>query len=196
MSLVRQKRNGQCSEEMFEQACDIVDIVGECLRVQQVKIVRIYQEQNQLALFDKVYEHADGKPAIGCLTSQNRDAWADAREILLKASPANAGSLKDIEAASFVVCLDDAKPVTLEERSRQYWHGDGKNRWFDKPLQFIVNDNGTAGFMGEHSMMDGTPTQRINDYVNAMIFGNKLDFENPASFFSTKGFTGQCSKSI
>jgi carnitine O-acetyltransferase len=65
--------------------------------------------------------------------------------------------------------------VTLEERAHQYWHGDGTNRWFDKPLQFIVNDNGTAGFMGEHSMMDGTPTHRLNDFVNGLIFGKKID---------------------
>lgn len=83
-----------------------------------------------------------------------------------------------VESASFVLCLDDAAPVTLEERAHQYWHGDGANRWFDKPLQFIVNDNGTSGFMGEHSMMDGTPTHRLNDYVNMVIFGNKLDFSN------------------
>jgi carnitine O-acetyltransferase len=76
--------------------------------------------------------------------------------------------------------LDDASPVTLEERAHQYWHGDGCNRWFDKPLQFIVNENGTSGFMGEHSMMDGTPTHRLNDYVNEVIFNNKLDFSNPS----------------
>ncbi len=72
-------------------------------------------------------------------------------------SNVNAASLEAIEAASFLVCLDDASPITLEERAHQYWHGDGANRWYDKPLQFIVNDNGTSGFMGEHSMMDGTP---------------------------------------
>jgi carnitine O-acetyltransferase len=76
--------------------------------------------------------------------------------------------------------LDDASPVTLDERSRQYWHGDGSNRWFDKPLQFIINNNGTSGFMGEHSMMDGTPTHRLNDYVNEVIFTNKLDFDDPS----------------
>ncbi|KAL2157497.1 hypothetical protein VTH06DRAFT_6048 [Thermothelomyces fergusii] len=70
-------------------------------------------------------------------------------------------------------------PVTLEERAHAYWHGDGQNRWYDKPLQFIVNDNGTSGFMGEHSMMDGTPTHRLNDYVNDVIFNNKLDFSDP-----------------
>ncbi|KAI1756955.1 acyltransferase ChoActase/COT/CPT [Xylaria castorea] len=132
------------------------------------------------AQFAKVYELAQQVPAVGALTSENRDVWTDARKILLDASPKNAAALEAIESASFVVCLDDASPVTLEERAHQYWHGDGQNRWYDKPLQFIVNDNGTSGFMGEHSMMDGTPTHRLNDYANDAIFGNKLDFSNPA----------------
>ncbi|KAI0457781.1 acyltransferase ChoActase/COT/CPT [Xylaria acuta] len=131
------------------------------------------------AQFAKVYKLAQRAPAVGALTSENRDVWTDARKVLLDASPKNAAALEAIESASFVVCLDDASPVTLEERARQYWHGDGQNRWYDKPLQFIVNDNGTSGFMGEHSMMDGTPTHRLNDYVNDAIFGNKLDFSNP-----------------
>ncbi|CAM1511102.1 Fc.00g086150.m01.CDS01 [Cosmosporella sp. VM-42] len=130
--------------------------------------------------FKRVYELAQRVPAVGALTSENRDIWADAREILLQASPSNKAALEAVEAASFVVCLDDAAPVTLEERAHQYWHGDGANRWYDKPLQFIINDNGTSGFMGEHSMMDGTPTHRLNDYVNDLIFGNKLDFSDPS----------------
>jgi carnitine O-acetyltransferase len=130
--------------------------------------------------FKKIYRLAETVPAIGILTSENRDVWTDAREVLVKAHPSNEQALKTIEAASFVVCLDDASPVTLEERSHQYWHGDGANRWFDKPLQFIINDNGTAGFMGEHSMMDGTPTHRLNDYINEVIFDNKLDFSDPS----------------
>lgn len=125
--------------------------------------------------FRRVYELAQQVPAVGALTSENRDIWSDARELLLKVSPQNKASLETIEAASFVVCLDDASPVTLEERAHQYWHGDGLNRWYDKPLQFIVNDNGTSGFMGEHSMMDGTPTHRLNDYINDLIFNNKID---------------------
>lgn len=132
-------------------------------------------------LFARVYQLATDKvPAVGALTTENRDVWADARDILLQASPGNKAALEAIESASFVVCLDDASPVTLEERAHQYWHGDGANRWFDKPLQFIVNDNGTSGFMGEHSMMDGTPTHRLNDYINDLIFGNKLDYSNPS----------------
>lgn len=130
--------------------------------------------------FKGIYQKAEKAPAVGVLTTENRDVWTDAREVLLKAHSSNAAALKTIEAASFVVCLDDASPVTLEERARQYLHGDGCNRWFDKPLQFIINENGTSGFMGEHSMMDGTPTHRLNDYVNELIFNNKLDFSNPS----------------
>ena len=132
------------------------------------------------AQFRRVYELAQPAPAVGALTTENRDIWTDARAALLGAAPGNAKALEAIESSSFVVCLDDAAPVTLEERSHQYWHGDGQNRWFDKPLQFIVNNNGTSGFMGEHSMMDGTPTHRLNDYVNDVIFNNKLDFSDPS----------------
>ncbi|KAI1079215.1 acyltransferase ChoActase/COT/CPT [Whalleya microplaca] len=132
------------------------------------------------AQFARVYELAQRVPAVGALTSENRDIWADARQVLLDASPKNEAALDAIATASFLVCLDDAAPVTLEERAHQYWHGDGQNRWYDKPLEFIVNDNGTSGFLGEHSMMDGTPTHRLNDFVNDVIFNNKLDFGNPS----------------
>jgi carnitine O-acetyltransferase len=130
--------------------------------------------------FKRIYEKAEKAAPVGILTTENRDVWTDAREILVKAHSSNAQTLQTIESASFVVCLDDAAPVTLEERAHQYWHGDGSNRWCDKPLQFIINDNGTSGFLGEHSMMDGTPTHRLNDYVNEVIFNNKLDFSDPS----------------
>ncbi len=131
--------------------------------------------------FRRVYELANSQraPAVGALTSENRDVWTDAPLFFSARIPATLKPLEAIESASFTVCLDDAAPVTLEERAHAYWHGDGQNRWYDKPLQFIVNDNGTSGFMGEHSMMDGTPTHRLNDFVNDVIFNNKLDFSDP-----------------
>lgn len=131
--------------------------------------------------FRRIYERAEKMPAVGALTTENRDVWASARSVLFSAHPSNATALETIQASSFVVCLDDAAPVTLEERAHQYWHGDGCNRWFDKPLQFIVNDNGTSGFVGEHSMMDGTPTHRLNDHTNMLIFTNKLDLTDPST---------------
>ncbi|KKK15144.1 hypothetical protein P175DRAFT_0503044 [Aspergillus ochraceoroseus IBT 24754] len=128
--------------------------------------------------FERIYQIAQKAPPVGVLTVANRDHWSATRKKLLAADPANAQALIDIESSGFVVCLDDASPVTLEERAHQYWHGDGHNRWFDKPLQFIINENGTAGFMGEHSMMDGSPTHRLNDHLNNLIFNNKIDLSD------------------
>ncbi|KAJ5907376.1 hypothetical protein N7495_000058 [Penicillium taxi] len=125
--------------------------------------------------FQRIYDIAQPAPPVGVLTVADRDHWTAARKQLVSSNPANEQALRDIESSGFVVCLDDAKPVTLEERAHQYWHGDGSNRWFDKPLQFIINDNGTAGFMGEHSMMDGTPTHRLSDHVNNLIFNKRID---------------------
>ncbi|RMZ90418.1 hypothetical protein DV736_g2354, partial [Chaetothyriales sp. CBS 134916] len=129
--------------------------------------------------FNHIYTQSEPSPPIGALTSLPRDQGAKAREHLLAASPSNAHALKEVESSAFVVNLDNATPITLEERSRSYWHGDGENRWYDKPVQFIINDNGTAGFQGEHSMMDGTPTHRLCDTLNALIVQRKLDFDNP-----------------
>lgn len=136
---------------------------------QQLNVTELEQQ------FQRIYKIAQPAPPVGVLTVADRDHWTAARKKLVAADPANEQALRDIESSGFVICLDDAKPVTLEERAHQYWHGDGSNRWFDKPLQFIVNDNGTAGFMGEHSMMDGTPTHRLNDHVNNLIFNKKID---------------------
>lgn len=130
--------------------------------------------------FSNIYKMATKSPAVGALTSLPRNAAVSARKSLLNSSSANAAALEAIESSSFVICLDDAGPITLEERAHAYWHGDGANRWFDKPCQFIINDNGTAGFIGEHSMMDGTPTHRLCDTVNALIFGERLDFQDPS----------------
>lgn len=88
-------------------------------------------------------------PPVGALTSDNRDHWTDVcpklpdrykshlsifqnRAALLAASPINAESLKRIESAMLVVCLDDTKPVTREDASWACWVGDGRNRFYDK----------------------------------------------------------------
>lgn len=93
----------------------------------------------------------------GILTTENRDTWADARDRLIK-TPENLAALETIQAASFVLCLDQGSPVTLRERALQYFAGgqsiDAGNRFYDKPLQFIVNSNGTSGFNGEVSYSD------------------------------------------
>ncbi|KAG2183480.1 hypothetical protein INT43_006486 [Umbelopsis isabellina] len=127
--------------------------------------------------FQRIIENARGSKAlpIGVLTTENRDNWTDYRQTLISAHPENKELLKQIETSSFLVCLDDSNPVTRDEISRACWHGDGRNRYFDKPCQFIVFDNGKAGFNGEHSSMDGTSTARLNDFVCTSIARNQLD---------------------
>lgn len=128
----------------------------------------------------KIYNDADLKgtaPNVGGLSSENRDKWAKMYKTLEGVSGKNKQILTDIQRSAFVVCLDFSHPETNLERTYQYWHGNGKNRFYDKPVQFVVNDNGTAGFMGEHSMMDGTQTHRLNDYVGDQIFNDKVELD-------------------
>ncbi|RKP18806.1 acyltransferase ChoActase/COT/CPT [Rozella allomycis CSF55] len=98
---------------------------------------------------------------VGALTTENRDSWAN----MIKYSKVNEESLEKISNSLFLVCLDDSSPVTREETGRELWHGDGKNRFFDKSMQFIVFENGKAGFNGEHSAMDATPTSRLCEFI-------------------------------
>lgn len=114
---------------------------------------------------------------IGALTSLNRDEYLSTYEHLTGASPVNDDSFETIFASSFVLCLDDNYPVTIEEKSKNNWHGDGQNRFFDKPLEFFVAKNGNSGFLGEHSRMDATPTVQMNNFVLQQIAK-----EDPAAF--------------
>jgi carnitine O-acetyltransferase len=58
--------------------------------------------------------------------------------------------------------------------SKDAFHGNGQNRWYDKPLQWIVFDSGEAAFIGEHSCMDGTPT---GGFTNFYVRENQADVE-------------------
>lgn len=115
---------------------------------------------------------------VGALTSLNRDEYLAAYDGLLK-SPVNEASLETIFASSFVICLDDNSPVTIEEKSLNNWHGDGQNRFFDKPLEFFIAKNGNSGFLGEHSRMDATPTVQLNNDVLL-----KIAKEDPNTFIA------------
>lgn len=115
---------------------------------------------------------------VGILTSLNRDEYLASYENMTK-SPVNTASLESIFASSFVICLDDNSPVTIEEKSQNCWHGDGENRFFDKPLEFFISKNGNSGFLGEHSRMDATPTVQLNNTIL-----QKISKESPAEFLA------------
>ncbi|KAE9398548.1 carnitine acetyl transferase [Gymnopus androsaceus JB14] len=125
-------------------------------------------------------------PGVGVLSASNRDVWAkDYAE--LAASVHNSAILDAIHSSAFIVCLEEGAPSSPEQRSRVLWHGNVsegqaqglQNRWVDKPCQFIIYDNMYAGFMGEHSIMDGTPTVRLCDEVIDALSSPSFDHGAP-----------------
>ncbi|KAF9218968.1 acyltransferase ChoActase/COT/CPT [Gyrodon lividus] len=142
--------------------------------------------------FQYIYDHsAEEYPAIGALTASNRDVWAK-DFALLSSTPLNASHLRAIHSSAFLMSLDDSTPPPENDVdvSRGLWHGTLpsstkpahvarglSSRYVDKPLQFIVFDNGVAGLMGEHSVMDGTPTVRVCDELLDFLADPKSDFQ-------------------
>ncbi|KAG1456601.1 hypothetical protein G6F56_006791 [Rhizopus delemar] len=115
---------------------------------------------------------------IGVLTSENRDKWCDYRDELLAANPANKQILEKIESASFVVCLDDSTPFTRDELVRACWHGDGRNRYFDKPLQLNRNliKHGSEQVRGDIPQPEILPFV-VNPKIEENIKTSEKDFE-------------------
>jgi len=106
-------------------------------------------------------------PPLGLLTSSDRDTWADARGVL-EGIPGVADALRVLESGAVLLCMDDEEPVSRDQCGALFWHGglrSGRNRWFDKSVQLFVTDNGKAGMMGEHSMMDGMPVVGLADHI-------------------------------
>ncbi|CDO69773.1 hypothetical protein BN946_scf184766.g18 [Trametes cinnabarina] len=136
-------------------------------------------------------------PGVGVLTASNRDVWAkDYRN--LAADSHNADIINSIHSAAFVLCLDTESAPTLVDHSRVLWHGavdtqSGsarprlglRNRWMDKPCQFVVLADGKAGFVGEHSVMDGTPTVALCDHVLDLIASPDFASSSPSSASSS-----------
>lgn len=115
----------------------------------------------------------------------------------LLGSATNAKTLQAIHTSAFMLSFDEhapepaLKPIGdsktslngdgIRDFSERLWkaggagfaEGEAANRWWDKPLQWVVFSNGEAGFIGEHSCMDGTPTARLNDFVSKRLLTNK-----------------------
>jgi carnitine O-acetyltransferase len=102
---------------------------------------------------------------IGILTTQPRDDWADGRITLEEYDTKNKEQLKVIEEAIFTLSLDENSPEQLIETSQMLLHGDGKDRYFDKSLQFIVFKNGKTGVNFEHTGMDGAVMLRMIGHI-------------------------------
>eukprot|EP01128_Nolandella_sp_AFSM9_P009061 TRINITY_DN5702_c0_g1_i1.p1 TRINITY_DN5702_c0_g1~~TRINITY_DN5702_c0_g1_i1.p1 ORF type:complete len:600 (+),score=73.78 TRINITY_DN5702_c0_g1_i1:3-1802(+) len=103
---------------------------------------------------------AKSKPyaPVGVLTSDHRSTWFETRS-LLALDQTNKESLAQIQRAAFVLCLDACSPRGDDEMAHTLLVGDSQyhNRFYDKPLQLVVFENGRAGIVGEHSRLDGQP---------------------------------------
>ncbi|SCZ95699.1 BZ3500_MvSof-1268-A1-R1_Chr8-1g09737 [Microbotryum saponariae] len=145
-------------------------------------------------LLDKVEKEGKGEgEGVGILTGLNRDTWTDAYEHLIQ-DAGNKQIIDEISKSAFVVAFDQHRPEPEMEKvegkggknmagegirdfSERLWKaggqgkgiGEGANRWWDKPQQWVVFANGESGFIGEHSCMDGTPTARLSDFVSKRL---------------------------
>ncbi|XP_052746536.1 carnitine O-acetyltransferase-like [Bicyclus anynana] len=129
---------------------------------------------------------------IGILTSENRDAWAKAYQLLSK-DKVNRDSLADVESSLAVLCLDSAAGLwqCADDNARrnvaaaQTIHGggapaNGANRWFDKTIQFIVGADGVTGLTYEHSPAEGQPIAVLTDFIIKYIEQDKTG-DTPSS---------------
>ncbi|KAG5878019.1 hypothetical protein JTB14_014260 [Gonioctena quinquepunctata] len=96
---------------------------------------------------------------VGILTTLDRNRWATVRHEL--GENGNHQHLKIIDSALFHVCLDsDSLGEDRYGIMRNFLHGDGENRWFDKSFSLQVSKDGHAAVNFEHSWGDGVAVLR------------------------------------
>nr|XP_019043447.1 carnitine acetyltransferase [Kwoniella bestiolae CBS 10118]OCF22377.1 carnitine acetyltransferase [Kwoniella bestiolae CBS 10118] len=117
---------------------------------------------------------------IGILTADERDNWTKNREHLLLLSLNNRQTFNSISSSLIVLSLDPytlpsipsddpLKLPSVDASVRNTASGiDGaRNRWFDKAVSVMVETNGRAGIMGEHSPVDALIPSIVGEYVLA-----------------------------
>ena len=125
---------------------------------------------NLKGAFDEILNlSTQSLPSVGTLTADERDSWAELRAVAMSMNLTNKDALDTIEAAAFVICLDDSSPATPTERCNTLLLGDPRNRWSDKTLQFVVCANGVSGYICEHSMLDMASLRQINNSITTAI---------------------------
>ncbi|NXQ33152.1 CLAT acetyltransferase, partial [Alaudala cheleensis] len=169
-TLVAQKSNVMPEPEHIIVACNnqffVLDVVINFRRLSEGDLF------TQLQKIAKMAENEEEMlPPIGLLTTDGRTEWAEARMILMKDST-NRDSLDMIERCICLVCLDSPSGVELSNTNMalQMLHGggypnNGANRWYDKPMQFVVGRDGLCGAVCEHSPFDGIVMVQCTEFL-------------------------------
>ncbi|MBN3272662.1 CLAT acetyltransferase, partial [Polyodon spathula] len=152
---------------------------------------RRLSERDLFTQLEKILKMAENEeerlPPIGLLTSNGRTEWAESRAIIMKDST-NRDSLDMIERCLCLVCLDDpsGNELTDTNRALQMLHGGGYdknsgNRWYDKPMQFIIGMDGTCGVVCEHSPFEGIVLVQCTEHLLKYMKGSPSKFVRAAS---------------
>ena len=115
--------------------------------------------------------------ALGALTTLPRRKWAHLRSHLINVSPRNEKNLHQIESALGVFIIDDNRYKNDSLMFKNIFCGDSYNRWYDKSLQFILNEAGDFGINYEHSGVDGTTLGHLVAY----LYQNMRPFETSSN---------------
>nr|XP_006630421.1 PREDICTED: choline O-acetyltransferase [Lepisosteus oculatus] len=169
-TLVAQKSSVMPEPEHIIVACKnqffVLDVVINFRRLNEKDLL------TQLEKILKMAEDEDERlPPIGLLSADGRTEWAEARSALMKDST-NRDSLDMIERCICLVCLDDptGNELTDTNRALQMLHGGGYdknsgNRWYDKPMQFVIGMDGSCGVVCEHSPFEGIVLVQCTEYL-------------------------------
>ncbi|CAG6017066.1 unnamed protein product [Menidia menidia] len=152
---------------------------------------RRLNEGDLLMQLEKIVKMANSEeerlPPVGLLTSDGRTEWAESRRELMREST-NRDSLDMIERCLCLVCLDDASGLELSDttRSTLMLHGggankNGGNRWYDKPMQFVVGADGCCGVVCEHSPFEGIVLVKCSEYLLKYMTGSPSKLVRAAS---------------
>ncbi|KAL3078579.1 hypothetical protein niasHT_034108 [Heterodera trifolii] len=134
--------------------------------------------------------------AINIVSSDDREMWATVYARIRERNPVELGLMED---ALFVMSLDRHFEHTEDGGSAsaslqfdpddrnmaQALHGGGtrqnaNNRWFDKTLQFHLNERGYGGITYEHTPAEGPPLAMLLDFVCEQFDSNSFDFASVA----------------
>ena len=151
-------------------------VSGDPLPIEQL-------EASLWAIADDAAQRGPAQDAVGALSGDDRDSWTRARENLLALSPANRATATAIEDSLFVLALDpstlkseryvssspsrDTPDLDAHIRVASSANGTGRNRWWDKAVQIVVENSGRATMIGEHSPCDALIPSIVCDYALA-----------------------------